>query len=241
MTNNSITEYTVKWPARSNGAGAACGCFCPIAAFAVTTKEHGRVSMKFDGKDYSLLSFRDVERRFWVLQSESMSEMLLMDEYRKGTKCVLFCYVKPGSCIAFEIVGYENGGIVLFDDRLPRKVYIDTLLDEELTSCPISEAMADRVSHVVEKEYADVGIVASRQISEIDHLRQPYFPDVITVYCRNKDSSSWQNGTVTRVTDEGTLMLRLCKNGQSDKEYPAQFFTAQAQDKREQLVAVIEF
>lgn len=190
------------------------------------------------------IDFRVAERRFWVLEEDELSAVALSEEYEQDYKAILFCYVKAGECIAFEIVGKTNGEkVVTFCDDIPRKVYFDTVYEGTLTQFGDADAINDllpKVNAVIEKEYnSALEVVATRQISELDHLRQRFYPDVIEVYTSINPPTP-ALAQIKGVNESGALEVSLVENGIVDEQVKTlEFFNAQT-DNGNMLVAVVK-
>ena len=188
--------------------------------------------------------YKNLERRFFVIEDATACQIALCDDYQDGDKAILFCYVKPMGCIAFEVVGKIGKEQELYVDDIPRKIYFDTVLETTLEPFCDQNAinqLNDKVQNILTKEYQEhEDIVATREITEIDHLRQPFYPDVIDVYESVDNLSSTTLATIAGVTAQGKLLLkRLKENGFEDNAHTATFYKAIANDK-EVLVAVLD-
>ena len=157
------------------------------------------------------LSFRKLDRRFFVITDKKTSELLLMNEYEPSSCALLYCYVNPNAFITFEIVGYiKDGKETVFCDGQPRKVYIDFIAEskcEEINPSP--SLLSHPIINESKKFYEDETVLALRDMQELDSVRAFSSPDIlnVTIIC---DGVGY-NGKcrISSVSQKGEL---ICEN-----------------------------
>ena len=159
---------------------------------------------------FSSLTFRQLDRKFFLLADVKASTLLLMQEGVEGAQALLYCYINPDALITFDILGYEkNGQRTLFSDGEPRKVYIDFIYecrceevrDKSLSSLPqVAEA---------QKFYENATVLELRKITEIDSARDAFAPDVLAVTVISGQKAYNTKARIKGVSDSGEL---LCEN-----------------------------
>lgn len=129
------------------------------------------------------LSFRDLDKRFFIIPDKKTSELLLMNEYSPSASALLFCYINPNAFITFEIVGYKiNEEITVFSDGEPRKVYIDFIANSKCEEIkPTPNLLAHPIIKECEKFYQDETVLALRDMKELDSVRDLSSPDILNV------------------------------------------------------------
>ena len=157
------------------------------------------------------LSFREMDRRFFLITDKKTSELLLMNEYVPSSFALLFCYINPNSFISFEIVGYKtNEGETVFCDGVPRKVYIDFVANAKCEEIkPSVNLLAHPIVNESKEFYKDETLLALRNMTELDSVRAFSSPDILNVTMVNDGVGYNSKCRVSSLSSKGEL---FCEN-----------------------------
>ena len=157
------------------------------------------------------LSFRNLDRRFFIITDKKTSELLLMNEYVPNACALVFCYVNPNAFITFEIVGYSvDGQETVFCDGEPRKVYIDFIANSKCEEIkPTPALLSHPIVNECKKFYEDETVLALREMKELDSVRAFSSPDILNVTIVNGEVGYNGKCRISSVSQSGEL---ICEN-----------------------------
>ncbi len=160
---------------------------------------------------FSDLTFRDIDRRFFVLEDDTLSELLLREEGEEGCKAILYGYVNPDSYVTFDIAGYQKDGTcVFFDDGAPRKAYLDFVDGAPCRALKKTDEMkALSCVKDAKRYYRDEALMAVRALTELDKLRSRNAPDVLSLLVLEGENARQALLRCERVDEFGVLWGRI--------------------------------